>query len=103
MDVKKLFGENLKKYRKKKKYTQEELAEKLDVGINHLANIEIGKKFVSADLLQKISKTLNVPYSALFYDPKQDTNNDASFLGKVDNILDEQITAAKKKIRDIKS
>lgn len=100
MDVKQVFGENLRYYRRKLGYTQETLAEKLDIGTTHLANLEIGKKFVSAGLLQNISKTLNVPYSALFYNPEQDDLIDDSFLGKVNSSLDEEVLLLKKKIRD---
>ncbi len=99
MNVKILLGENITKYRKKRKLTQEGLSEKLDISVKHLSNIEIGNNFVSATLLEKLSKVLNVTPSALFYSPyikKMDDNA----LSKIDEIISEQAEITKKMIRE---
>lgn len=100
MNIKRIFGENLRHYRKKKGLTQEQLAEKLEIGTVHLGNIETGKKFISAHLLELISEELEVPPSSLFYSPENHYYGD-SFLDKLDSIVNEYNQLIKKKIRDI--
>ena len=101
MNVKKIFGENLKYYRKQKNLTQEEFAELVGIGVAHVGNLERGEKFISAELLEEISKKLEVSPSNLFYSAEFDQigNND---LGKIDKIISNHLTAIKKEIRQIK-
>jgi transcriptional regulator with XRE-family HTH domain len=42
MNVKAIFGANLKIYRKEKKLSQEQLSEKVDITVKHLSEIERG-------------------------------------------------------------
>lgn len=60
MDIKKIFGQNLKKYRKALGYTQMQLAEKINVDQKHISFIESGNSFPSPALIAKISETLNI-------------------------------------------
>ena len=101
MNVKKIFGENLKYYRKRKDLTQEEFAELVDIGTVHVGNLERGEKFISAELLEEISQKLEVSPSSLFYSAKLDQigNND---LDKIDKIISKHLTAIKEEIRQIK-
>jgi transcriptional regulator with XRE-family HTH domain len=63
MDLKYIFVQNLRKFRKTKGISQMELAEKCDTAPNYIANIEIGRRFPSLKLIEKISKALEVePY-----------------------------------------
>ena len=80
MSVKKVLGTNIRKYRKGYKYTLEVLSEKLGISIKHLNNIELGKDFASARLLDAIALELSVPYSALFYVPHK---YPATSIGKI--------------------
>ena len=66
MDIKKIFGSNLKKYRKALGYTQIQLAEILNVEQKHISFIESGNSFPSAGLIDKITKTLNIQPKNLF-------------------------------------
>ena len=66
MSLKKSFAENLKKIRKQRGLTQEELAELVNVAPRHISFIETGKSFPSSDLLERLSKVLNTCYSAFF-------------------------------------
>ena len=61
-----LFGKNVKKFRKMRKLTQEQLAEKLCISQKHLSIIETGTQFASATLIGKISEELNVLPGDLF-------------------------------------
>jgi len=51
MNVKAIFGANLKAYRKEKKLSQEQLSEKVDITAKHLSEIERGIVFASASSL----------------------------------------------------
>ena len=64
--VTKKFGENLKLYRKLRKYTQEDFAEKIGINLRQLAGIESGQSFVSSETLLNISSILQIPIGMLF-------------------------------------
>lgn len=66
MDFKKAFGEKLKRLRKNKNLTQEQLAEMIDISPKNLSKIEVGSSFVKADTLEKILKALDVTTEELF-------------------------------------
>lgn len=54
------FAKNLKKYRKQKKYTQAELAKKLNYGYTAIANYESGRNEPSFDDLISLCHVLGV-------------------------------------------
>lgn len=93
MDIKLVFGKNVHLYRKERKMSQERLAELLDITPKHLSSIENGSSFVSAELLEKLSKTLAVSPSSLFYSTEESTGT-AAFLDKVDSIVSQEIFQA---------
>jgi transcriptional regulator with XRE-family HTH domain len=66
MNVKGVFGKNLKYYRKEKKLSQEQLSEKVDITVKHLSEIERGIVFASAGLMEKLAANLDVPIFAFF-------------------------------------
>lgn len=62
----KLLANNIKKYRKLKSLSQNELAELLNISREHLAKIETSKRCVSLKLLFKISDVLGVSLQEIF-------------------------------------
>jgi len=62
----KLLGKNIAKYRKAAGYSQNVLAELIDVSREHLAKVETAKRGISLDLIFKISNVLNVKETELF-------------------------------------
>ena len=66
MEIKTLFGLNLKRFRKEKHLSQEQLSEKVDISVKHLSKIERGLTFVSADLLDKLSFNIGVSLPVYF-------------------------------------
>ena len=46
-----IFGQNIRKYRKSRNWTQAFLAEKMDVSVNTISETENGKKFARAERL----------------------------------------------------
>ncbi len=65
-DVKKLFGQRIKKLRQKKGLTQEQLASLINVGERNLSKIECGKSFVKAETIAKLLCALEVEPKVLF-------------------------------------
>lgn len=63
-----IFCNNIRYYRKKRSITQEELAEKCDLSISYIKQIESGKEYknVSLTVILKIAKSLNVNVEKLF-------------------------------------
>ena len=66
MNVKGIFGKNLKYYRKEKKLSQEQLSENVDITVKHLSEIERGIVFASAGLIEKLAKNLDIPIFVFF-------------------------------------
>lgn len=62
----KVLGENIKRLRKTRSLTQNELAELIGIEVKSMSLIETGKGFVSAKTLEKLALELNVPVSELF-------------------------------------
>lgn len=56
-----LLGQNIKKYRKAKCLSQNQLAEIIDLSREHLACIETGKEYISLRKLFLIADALSVP------------------------------------------
>ncbi|MDR1802462.1 MAG: helix-turn-helix transcriptional regulator [Treponema sp.] len=65
-DIRLVLADNMKKYRKIQKISQEKLAEKVNTAPNYIAMIEVGKKFPSASMLERIAMALNVDTPELF-------------------------------------
>ena len=59
-NLKTKFGQNLKKLRKSKSLTQEQLAELLGIGLPNISYIENGKTYPSVYTVEKICNVLNV-------------------------------------------
>lgn len=62
------FKKNIKYYRKKLNLTQEQLAEKADLSISYIKQIESNKEYknVSFTVILKLSKALDVSVDKLF-------------------------------------
>lgn len=60
------FGLNIVYYRKKKKLTQLQLAELVDVDRSHISAIELGNVGVSMDVIFKLSEVLDINPKDLF-------------------------------------
>jgi transcriptional regulator with XRE-family HTH domain len=93
MEIKTLFGTNLKHYRKEKHLSQEQLSEKANISVKHLSKIERGLTFVSSDLLEKLSGILDIPIAKLFCKPNEKLF-DESVLVKFDRISEKHLIRA---------
>jgi transcriptional regulator with XRE-family HTH domain len=93
MGIKGVFGSNLKRYRKEKKLSQEQLSENAGISTKHLSKIERGLTFVSADLLEKLSENLDIPI-AQFFCAKNENIFDDNILKKFDRITEKHLIRA---------
>lgn len=65
-NIKELLGKKIKELRKARKYTQEQLAEKVGIGTPNISYFETGKFSPSIETLQKIADVLNVEVYELY-------------------------------------
>lgn len=68
IDIKRALGRNIKYYRFHKQITQLDLAEKADISITYLSNIERGLKYPKPQILAQIAVGLGVGVWELFMD-----------------------------------
>jgi len=90
MNIKSVLGENLKFYRKAKHLSQEQLSEKVDISVKHLSSIERGLNFASADLLEKLALSVDVPVFYFFVNKREFFCNDI-MLNTIDKIIEEKL------------
>ena len=65
-EVKKAFGKNIKTLRAQRQFSQADLAERADISITFLSNIERGLKFPKPEILYQIAVSLEVEIYELF-------------------------------------
>ena len=65
-EVQQVLAFNIKKYRKTKGVTQEQLAEQAGTSTNYLGSIETGKKYPSPQMIDKLAKALDINPLELF-------------------------------------
>jgi len=97
MDIKSIFGKNLKFYRKAKRLSQEQLSEKVDISVKHLSSIERGVTFVSADLLSKLASTVEIPVYWFFINDKDIFHND--MMNSIDKIIEKHLLTTIEEIK----
>lgn len=92
--LKENLGARIQEIRKSKNLTQEKLAEKIGLDTPNLSNIERGKRFVSAETLEKIAGALNISEKDLFDFGHIQTKE--SLISDINKILN---TASEKEVR----
>ncbi|WRP06396.1 helix-turn-helix domain-containing protein [Rossellomorea aquimaris] len=88
-----MIGERVKKYRKEKRMSMTELAEKAGVAKSYLSSIERNlQKNPSIQFLEKISVALGIPMDALLHDQVDDTTIDHEWIKIAEEAMDSGIT-----------
>lgn len=98
LNIRKIFGENVKYHRKRMGLSQEQLAERLEISTNHLSVIETGTKFVTYKLLERIVKELQVLPSTLFHCTSV-AERDESAVNKINAIISAELAQVEERIQ----
>lgn len=95
MNIKKLIGHRIKELRKSRHFSQEQLAEMLDISQNALSYIETGENFFSSDTLEKLINALEIePQELMTFAHLQSSD-------KLLNEIVEMLNKNPEKIKDI--
>ena len=85
MNIKKLLGKRIQELRKRRKLTQENLAERINVEPVSISNIENGKYYPSAENLEKIMTVLQISPQKLF--TFEHLQPDDNMISEIDNLI----------------
>ncbi len=69
MNLKQIFGKNVKYYRFQQKLTQSQLSEKIGVSDVHISRIETGACGTEFEIIEKLCTVLNIQPFQLFVEP----------------------------------
>jgi transcriptional regulator with XRE-family HTH domain len=69
MKIRQVLARNLKSYRSSLGWSQAMLAEKVNTSTNYIGMIEIGKKFPSPEMLERLGAALGIDACLLFSRP----------------------------------
>ena len=67
--LREIFAYNLKEKRRKRGFTQAELAEKVNVSTHHIGMLEIARNFPTLELVERIAGALDIEFYELFVNP----------------------------------
>lgn len=103
MDNKILLGKRIKELRKQRDYTQDFLAEKLNIEPRQLSKLETGKHYPSFETIIAILKTFDITFEELisFNHLNEETDLRAEIIQNIDNADTPQIKEIYKIIRAI--
>lgn len=80
-------GHRIKLLRESKGYTQEQLAEKLNISRSYLSKLEIGERSSSIDLLIEISECFDITLDYLILGKKYDPTYIKATMQKLSKII----------------
>lgn len=82
------FGERIRKLRREHHLTQERLAAMLNISVEHLRKIELGKRGISIDLLLDLSNVLEVSSDFLLSGILRTTYSARMLMAQIRELLD---------------
>lgn len=90
-DLKVRFGKRVKAIRQKRKLSQEQLAEKVEIALTNMGKIERGESFVTASTLEKLANALEVKTYEFFAFDTFITVEEMKQELNLDNMTEEEI------------
>ena len=84
MSLKQIFIQNLRKFRNSRGFSQMKLAELCDTAPSYIGEIEIGRRFPSLKLIEKIGKVLNIEAYRFFI---EETEENMSEFDEIINLI----------------
>ena len=98
-ELRSILSRNIKRYRQSRNLSQADLAEKLDISVNFLCNIENGNRWVSPQTLVKFATALNVePYE--MFKPAEALPSEMPLI--LNKCLDEAVVAVTQTLNQIR-
>jgi transcriptional regulator with XRE-family HTH domain len=98
-ELRSILSKNIKRYRQSRNLSQADLAEKLDISVNFLCNIENGNRWFSSLTLIKFANALNIePYE--LFKPAEALPPDVPVI--FNKCLDEAVIAVTQTINQIR-
>jgi len=98
-ELKCIFSANIKRHRQSRNLSQADLAEKLDISVNFLCNIENGNRWISPQTLVKFASALNIePYE--LFKPEEALPPDVPLI--LNKCLDEAVVAVTQTLNQIR-
>ncbi|MCL2558261.1 MAG: helix-turn-helix domain-containing protein [Treponema sp.] len=96
-NIRELLGANIRACRGELGISQEKLAETVDMAANYLGLIECGKKFPSAEMIERIASALGKDPGALFTLAPAQRQWKERLLSRISALIDEEIAALARK------
>jgi transcriptional regulator with XRE-family HTH domain len=96
-ELKAALGQNIKNLRYHRQYSQAELAEKADISIIYLSNIERGKKYPKPAILSQIAEGLDVEIYELFksnHTPRVAANDNKKYINRISKDITQKVIQA---------
>jgi transcriptional regulator with XRE-family HTH domain len=75
MHLRQIFIENMKRFRQDTGISQMILAERINSSTNYVSEIEMGRKFPSVEMIERIAGALNIDAYQLFKDDTCEAEN----------------------------
>ena len=96
-DIKGHLGSNIKYYRTQMGISQAKLAEMVDMATNYLGLVENGKKYPSADMVERIAAALGKDSTDLFILNPIEQNWKETILSKIGMLIDIELKSLRRK------
>ena len=98
--IRDVLAENLKKNRRLRGLTQEQLAEKAEVSSHYVAMVETRKTFPKPEMLERFAKTLGIEPHQLFAVDNDPNEQDERFYKKIVTEMKHMTTDIKQIVRE---
>ena len=96
-DIKTHLGSNIKQYRTQLGISQVKLAEMVDMATNYLGLIENGKKYPSAEMVERIAIALGKDSTDLFVISPIEQDWKETILSKMSMLIDIELKSLRKR------
>ena len=92
MTLRQFFIQNLKKFRKNEGLSQMKLAEYCNTATSYIGDIEIGRRFPSIDMIERIARILRIEPYHFFKNPTDNSvSNTENLFPSLPNSMKKQI------------
>ncbi len=98
------IGQRIRKFRKSHGFSQEELAERVNISTTHMSHIETGNTKLSLPVLVQLAQVLEVRTDDLLFEPGYPNRTDAmeEIIGSLDDCTPQQLRFLKDLIQTAK-